>query len=55
METKLTVEGDMAYVETEDPEVVAQLEELDEAERVDDGRFTLPAAAARLHFPHAAA
>jgi hypothetical protein len=52
--TQLTVDGEWAYVETEDPVVVAQLEELGDAERVGETRFVLPASSARLHFPHAA-
>ena len=52
--TRLTVDGERAYVETDDPVVVAQLEELDDAERVGETRFVLPASSARLHFPHAA-
>jgi|tagenome__1003787_1003787.scaffolds.fasta_scaffold17604409_2 hypothetical protein len=54
VQTQLTVEGEWAYVETEDPVVVAQLEELDDAERVGESKFVLPASSARLHFPHAA-
>jgi hypothetical protein len=54
VQTQLTVEGEWAYVDTEDPVVVAQLEELDDAERIGEARFVLPASSARLHFPHAA-
>jgi prepilin-type processing-associated H-X9-DG protein len=43
-----------AEIQTEDPDVIAQLRELDEASEVGEGRFALSAAAARLHFPHLA-
>jgi len=52
VKTELTVDGEWAYVETADPVVVAQLEELGDAERVGETRFVLPASSAQLHFPH---
>jgi hypothetical protein len=53
--TRLSVEGETALVETEDPDVRAQLEELADAEQLGEGRFSLSLEAVRIHLPHLAA